>query len=196
MQNILMVVERSRLASFLAASDYFTNLLAARTGVAAYEDSPRVSLIQSTATVSSNNTLTIALDGDLLRDSNRVIAAPGQNVAATIVFELQRGFLDTSLETAMFATSNTQPSQIIAPVSTQTVFTLAQQQGIPFQVLLPANQMRIWILSPFLRMRKLTSVPHWHKATSSLFRPRPCSSMASSALAGTKWTRQRATRLE
>ena len=141
-QNIIMLIERSRIASYLSVSDLYTSFLAPRTGVVAYVASPRLTLIQSTASVSSNNTLTIALDADLINDGIRAIAEPGQNVVASIAFLVQRGFLDTGFETAIFATpaQTGQSSQINTPVSTQTVFSLAQQQGIPLQVLLPANQ--------------------------------------------------------
>jgi uncharacterized membrane protein len=140
-QNIFMVIERSRLASYLAASDEYSNLLASRTDVVAYVESPRISLIQSTAALDSSNTLTLSLDVDLLNDAIHVVAAPGQNLSAAIAFQVQRGFLDTGFETAILETdaSPGPNTEIYTSVSAETVFELAQEQSIPLQVLMPGD---------------------------------------------------------
>src|SRR5262249_35648302 len=120
---------------FLANSDRVTSDTARGAGVHAYSDRPRLILTSRRSNAAQTSSANIQLAIDLLRDTLRVVVPPGQNVLALQSFNLARGLLETSLESALvdqFAASDG-GSGINA--SAATVLAAAVAQGIPFAVI-------------------------------------------------------------
>jgi uncharacterized repeat protein (TIGR01451 family) len=88
---------RSELASFAVVSDKETANLARGSSVTAYFNAPRITAFSSQF-VTRNNQSSISFGFDLMRDSVRAIASPGQNVLAPLGFAGARGIIDSVLE--------------------------------------------------------------------------------------------------
>ena len=125
--------------NFLTLSQLYTNVLATSAGVAAYYAQPRIVLISTRLAAGSGTTassLTTAID--ILNDSLRVEAAPGQASATTYTFNLTRGVFENLAERDTVAALS--PSDQTATVDdTYDVFTAAAAQGIGLVAITSAN---------------------------------------------------------
>jgi len=145
---LFVAVERSRIALYQSLSDTYTSVFASEAQVVAYADSPKISIAQSQVTTDTNGNFTVSFELDLLKDDVRAIVAPGQNAAAAIGFQIVRGFTDAGFESIVFGSAAQNPpgSAVTTAISTQTIFTLAQQQGIPLVALTSSNQLLLGAL--------------------------------------------------
>ena len=138
--KIIEFSNRLRLDNFLALSDSLTYSTDVQIGLRAYLDSPRLTIAQTTVHAGTGQEFVVSQAIDLLRNDLRVIVSPGQSSAARFAFELNRGMLDTYFETAVL--SQTQAFTNITttiPVSTDTIFKVAINEGISITVLRPGD---------------------------------------------------------
>jgi uncharacterized membrane protein len=121
----LIAAARAELGNLAVASDQETANLATGFSVAAYFNSPRITAFSSHV-VTSNNQCTLSFSFDLMHDSVRAIASPGQNVQAQLSFASARGLFDSFLEAQALP---------VAPggqnLSAVAIIGQAHQQGIP-----------------------------------------------------------------
>ena len=90
--------------SFLSFSDIQTEQLAAASAVRAYFDAPRLVLVSRTSAVDPNSqSPVVATSIDLRRETVRVLAGPGQDPEATVVFNQSRGVFETTAERDILA---------------------------------------------------------------------------------------------
>jgi transglutaminase-like putative cysteine protease len=131
--DALMAVARSELANFAVFSDDETADLEHGFSVEAYFDAPRVTTFSSQL-VTANNTSTISYSIDLVNDSVRAIASPGQSVQATLGFAGTRGIFDSILESQILPVPPGGQNLSAAAIIQQSV-----QQGIPLVVISAGN---------------------------------------------------------
>src|SRR5262249_52885091 len=98
MRQAITETERARLLYFLSVSDLYNGIFASDEQIAAYADSPRLMLIQSTASLDAYNNPQWTFEVDLLNDNLRAVVAPGQSTAIRTAFQIEHGFLDSGLE--------------------------------------------------------------------------------------------------
>lgn len=103
LQAVFIETERSRIALYQSTSDTYTSTFGSEAVVKAYFDSPRITIIQSHAYTDASGNFNADFEIDLLKDNIRAIAAPGQNTAATVGFQMERGFADTNFEAAVLS---------------------------------------------------------------------------------------------
>jgi uncharacterized membrane protein len=161
-QRYLTNLTRYYGASYLYASDVYTNSLGHEARVVAYSDRPRLVLTSVQLTLSNDQkTATLTERIDLRRDSVRAIAAPGQNVASAAAFNTARGLLDNYTESN---TIQPQPPSngltVATPVSTLTIFQAAAAQQIPIAKISSANlsQLDALAISAEARARITTAI--------------------------------------
>lgn len=136
LRTTLVATARGKLALFQAVSDEYAELFARDMRVKAYFDSPRITLFRTRADVGTDNSLLLNLSLDLRKNDLRALPHPDQNVVAGADFQLVRGFLDTSIETAVVGESEQVVGlQFTIKVSAQTIFTAAEAQGIGITIL-------------------------------------------------------------
>jgi uncharacterized membrane protein len=119
-------------------SDSHTRQLAAEAMVAAYYDQPRLVLVTSKADLKAASpvtTLTTAID--LVRDTLRVVAAPGQSTSAPVAFNLARGLYETAVERNVIARLGDLSGRPQPITNTGDVFNAAAAQGIPLTSITP-----------------------------------------------------------
>jgi uncharacterized membrane protein/transglutaminase-like putative cysteine protease len=141
LRTVSVAMARARLGDFLSASDALTSRYAENLQIAAYFDSPRLTLLQSSIAQETADTLTLSRALDLLKNDMRAVVAPGQDEAAAITFQIFRGYSDTGLETATFGSLASTAPGIVAgtTISAQTIFQLAESQGIGLTVLMSGD---------------------------------------------------------
>ncbi len=142
-QATLIAVTRSQLAEYLTLSDTNTALFSQNMDVLAYFDSPRITIEHAQLIVGTDNSVSFTLAVDLDRDDIRAIAAPGQNKAMAISFNLVRGQMDTYIESVVTGALQNQQSgsfQASAAISAYGVMSAAQTQGVAFTLLAPGDQ--------------------------------------------------------
>ena len=100
-------------------------------GVAAYYDSPRITIYSAQADPASDS-LDFAID--LRSETMTVIAAPGQNTVAAQAFNIERGLLDNAREDQFLPTTTG-----MVNVGTSVLFQQAIAQGISIVPLLPQD---------------------------------------------------------
>ncbi len=128
--DFLTLYNETQLASFLVQSSQAAANFAFGS-VAAYYDRPRIT-IYSEQYDPKQQTFSFALD--LLRNTMRVVVAPGQNATALQVFNGGIGNLDTMLEGDAVPTL---PG--VANTGTANVFQQAAAQGIPLVAIAQQN---------------------------------------------------------
>ena len=131
--DALMAFARAELANFAVASDQETANLESGFSVAAYSDVPRITTFSSQL-VTTNNQSTISYSIDLVHDSLRAIASPGQNVQAPLGFAFARGVFDSFLEGQVLPTSPGSQNLSAAAIVQQSM-----NQGIPLAVITASN---------------------------------------------------------
>src|SRR5262249_24387507 len=120
----LIAVARSQLASFAVPSDQEMENLAKGFSVSAYYDSLRVTAFSSKF-VANNNQSSLVFSFDLMHDSVRADASPGQNLQSPILFASARGLFDSFLEAALPVVPGG------ANLSAASIVEQSMQQGIP-----------------------------------------------------------------
>ncbi len=131
LRNFYVSYTRLVAAQFLISSDASTAQLAATSGVAAYADSPRL-IVSSTKYYSDSSAgtgLTTAID--LLRDTLRVVVAPGDNTQALQIFNFVRGVMETQLEGTIVSQFGSALGGTATNLSAGVVLSAAHAQGIP-----------------------------------------------------------------
>jgi len=132
---------RAYLDVLRAAADGYTTGLAAETLVAAYASRPLITVISGNLTIQGkpgSQTGTLWFEADLLDDTVRVIAGPGQLMASEVQFRVLRGVAENVFETELF--SNVPPLTgvtVETRVSTTTVMQAANAANIPIVTLTP-----------------------------------------------------------
>jgi hypothetical protein len=118
---------RSLGASYVTFSDSASKLLAPTSRVVAYPDSPRITIASTINLQELNHPERQSQQQilDLLHDSVRTIAYPGQATSAQPVYRMTRGMSNTFLETQVGKVMGGQPS------GAATILQEAQAQGIP-----------------------------------------------------------------
>ncbi len=129
----LIAHQRAQLAQFAMASDTQTANLARAYNLAAYFDRPRLTMYASKASV-VNRQPELSLSFDLVRDTIRAIAAPGQASDAVRAFAAVRGIFDSYLEAALVPVV-----QNGVNLSSAYIIQQAIEQGIPLIPIGPAN---------------------------------------------------------
>jgi uncharacterized membrane protein len=136
----LIELTRAAAADFAATSDQGAAGLAGNLSVAAYFDAPRITAF-STHLAVKNNQPTFSYSIDLVRDSVRAVAAPGQSAQAALGFAAVRGLFDSFLEAQSApAVSGSQN------LSSVTILQQSLQQGIPLAVINASNLSRLQTL--------------------------------------------------
>ena len=126
-RSLLTSIARLQLSQFLALSETEQPDLAALSGVAAYYDTPRVTIF-STQFDQASDAVDFAID--LRANSMRVIAFPGQSLNSVLAFNVARGLFDNILEqSSLPAISGAQS------IGTINVLEQAGVEGIPFALL-------------------------------------------------------------
>ena len=95
------VIESSSLlgATFLADSDQYTSATAGQLLTRVYFDTPRIVAVSSALTVDATTQQgELAYNMDILQDSPRVLAAPGQAAQIVPTYHFMHGFADSALE--------------------------------------------------------------------------------------------------
>jgi uncharacterized membrane protein len=123
----------------LGMSDVHTQLIASSASVVAYFDRPRIvmtadRLIPDT----SGTTYHFAGVVDLIRDSVRIVAAPGQNPGAKFVFNAVRGIYENAVEHNVLA-ALAPAGQAMSKANTLDVMAAAAAQGISLRLITSAN---------------------------------------------------------
>ncbi len=114
-------------ASFVTMSDRASRDLAETGQVATYPNTPRITIASSVISMSKEVSQTAQLQIlDLLHDSVRAIAYPGQARGAEQVYHMTRGVCNTFMETAVGEALTGEESK-----SAANVLEEAQAQGIP-----------------------------------------------------------------
>jgi uncharacterized repeat protein (TIGR01451 family) len=128
-------------STFFSVSDTATSQIARASLVTAYYDRPRLTLVSSQFMEGANGAPgNLSLSIDLRRDTMRVVAFPGQNGQATVVFNLSRGVAESSIEQAVLAPASPPAGQPVQSVGAAAVLTAASQQGVPL-VAIGANNL-------------------------------------------------------
>ena len=128
----LIAIARAELANFAVASDQETANLASGFSVAAYFDVPRITAFSSQV-VTTNNQSNISFSIDLVNDSIRAIASPGQNVQASLAFAAAGAFSTASWK------ANASRSPGGQNLSSAAIIQQSMQQGIPLAVITASN---------------------------------------------------------
>ena len=118
---------RQTAATFQTISDYMTRRHATLAKVAAYFDSPRLTLVANTVRI-AGQTARAFLSIDLRRDTIRAVAAPGQSAEVVSSFNFLRGLTESAAENEVvkFAGGTTTPVN-----NTAEVLAAARAQQIP-----------------------------------------------------------------
>jgi uncharacterized membrane protein/sugar lactone lactonase YvrE len=129
----LTAFARAELASFTVASDQETANLASGFSVAAYFSAPRVTAF-STQLITNNNQSSVVFGIDLMHDSIRAVASPGQNAQAPLGFSSARGMFDSFLEAQ--ALSSGPGGQNLSSIA---IIQQSIQQSVPLAVITSSN---------------------------------------------------------
>ena len=127
----LVALARSEVTNFAVGSDRESANLARGFSVAAYSDVPRITTFSSRV-MTTNNTATISYSIDLVRDSIRAVAAPGQNVQASLAFGAARGVFDSFLEDQALPSGG-------QDMSAAAIVEQSMNQGIPLAFITAGN---------------------------------------------------------
>lgn len=123
---------------FFALSEARTQRIAAQSLVTTYSDRPRIVMISQKLIETPDASLTNRLSIDLIRDSVRALAYPGQSISAVRAFQAVRGVSES------FAEGDSLNDQLglsgsEVQINTPVVFKAAIAQGIPLVTLTAAN---------------------------------------------------------
>jgi uncharacterized repeat protein (TIGR01451 family) len=136
--DVLIGQSEAYLLSILATSDLCTQGLAHESLVRAYFNRPRITMVSAALTTSNSQTTNLSFESDLVRDSIRATAAPGQATSVLAPFQTARGIMENVVETNVFPdASSVNGVQLESRVSTTTVFAAAQAQGITITTITP-----------------------------------------------------------
>src|SRR5262249_4854801 len=123
-----------------AVSQQHTTQIARSSDVQAYFDRPSVILVSGRNTLDqATKSVTHTFAIDLVRDSLRAVAAPGQSTTATIAFNAVRGVYENVSEANVVQLAASSTGQSVQVNNTGTVFQLATAQGIPLTLITPAT---------------------------------------------------------
>ena len=137
LRQSFIAMARSRLAQFDIMSDSVTGTVETASGVLAYLDSPRITILSSNVSVAPDGSSTLEFSTDLLKDDIRAIASPGNAAAAIIAFNLNRGLSESDLEASALGTPPPLPGTTVTvsgATSAATIFEAALAQGISLVV--------------------------------------------------------------
>lgn len=137
--NVLLTgVQRAQLAGFEAQASYTEAILARSLKVAAYLDSPRITIASTTLENGADDNGKLVFRIDLARSALRVLVASGQTPAAAIAFNINRGFLENQIEGAVLARAQTGATNSLSTrITASEIFTQATQEGIALLVFRP-----------------------------------------------------------
>lgn len=133
----IIAQSRAALAKFSSVSDLESANLASGYSVAAYFDTPRITMFASRL-VQVDNRSKLVFEFDLIRDAMRVLATPGQNTEAPRAFAMVRGIFDSFLEAQSVPTL---PGSV--NFSSALIVQMSMEQGIP---LISINQDNVSLL--------------------------------------------------
>jgi uncharacterized membrane protein len=136
------LIERSRIAGYLTQSGLYTKVFSERSFVAAYGERPQLTILRSRA-IETASGINFALEIDLRRDVVRVIAAPGQALAAAIAHQINRGFANSGFEVAALRRGSEATTPATFSLNTHVIYQLARDQGIPIILLTPSDMSRL-----------------------------------------------------
>lgn len=125
MRQTLREYNELKLAVYAATDDQITDYDESFL-VRTYADRPRLLVAVNTFDISQPDTISASNALDLLSADYRTIAAPGQSVEAEPAFRLVLGISQTNAETVV----NERAFGLTGAVSTFTIFTAAEEQGI------------------------------------------------------------------
>src|SRR5208337_5010855 len=129
----LVAFARGELAGFAVGSDEETGNLASGFSVVAYSDVPLITMFASRlAAVNNESTLSFSLD--LVNDSVRAVASPGQNVQTPMAFAGARGLFDSFFEADSVAVPPGGQNLSAVVILQQSI-----QQGIPMAIIGASN---------------------------------------------------------
>jgi uncharacterized membrane protein len=129
----LIAYARSLLTNFAAASDTQTANFATAYSLAGYFDAPRITMFSSRIEPAADQAR-LLFGIDLIEDSMRAVASPGQDVQAPLGFAAVRGLYDSFLE------AHSVP--VLSGGTNLSSMTIVQQsidQGIPLVIIGPNN---------------------------------------------------------
>lgn len=136
-RDLLVTIQRVKLAQFEAAATALTNSLERVSLVRTYLNRPRISIASSTVDFDANlSSSRLNFAFDLRSTAQRVLPAPGQNASIASTFNLQRGFLENEIEAGLFD-SDLNSNLVNKTVSVRSIFDAAEAQNIPLVSLLP-----------------------------------------------------------
>jgi len=141
--DALTAETRTLLAALVATSDDDTAVLAASALVGAYAARPRIAVVSASLTASGPQNAqqtVLTFEADLLADSVRVIAAPGQADSVSFSFRFLRGMTESEAESAVFPQAGTVGSfQVSQSVGAVAVLNAATDEDIPVVDLAPGD---------------------------------------------------------
>lgn len=143
LRDLLITGVRSRLADFETQATIANQASAELLRVRTYLAEPRLSIGSSKLTVDDQGNSLVELGIDLRKSEYRVIADPGQTLAAQIGFNTTRGFTEAAIEDAVLAQIAAQGSSVVTPISVVAIFGEAARQNIEVLELQPADISRI-----------------------------------------------------
>ncbi|QEF97962.1 Ubp3 associated protein Bre5 [Stieleria maiorica] len=135
-----VALNRLRLAHFLSLSELVIDAVARDVKLAAYQDSPRITIAKSLARFNADGRLTVAEAIDLNRNDMRVVVSPGQAVASKIGFQMHRGFVDSEVEAVVLGTSAGSEFNV---TSADTIIQAAVAEGATLVVIGPGDETRL-----------------------------------------------------
>jgi uncharacterized membrane protein/transglutaminase-like putative cysteine protease len=151
MEDVFVAMARARLAEFDMVSDTLTAAVGAASGMLAYLDSPRITILSSQLSPGQGSAVNLEFSMDLLNDAIRAIAEPGNDTATTVAFGLNRGLGESAIEASVLGSPPQVPAtstiQLGATVSASTVFQAAVSQAVPLTVLAPNSQASLDVLT-------------------------------------------------
>jgi uncharacterized repeat protein (TIGR01451 family) len=141
LNDVLVVQTRTYLASLLAMTDQDTQNLAESGLIAAYAARPRLVVMSANLLAdSTTDQVAFEFEADLLDDSVRSFAAPGQATSVLFTFNYLRGIVECADEADVFPRPAAgSPVQVSVPVGAVAVLNAANQQNVPVVTLDPGD---------------------------------------------------------
>ncbi len=131
LRTVATDITRYKAADFEVFADQLSRNIANATSVSAFFDTPRITMV---ASGSIEDPTGVGFSIDLIRESQRVLAAPGQSNQAPPLYNATRGLSESFVEGSEFSEAAGN-----APISTEAIFSGASDQGIDLIMLSAVN---------------------------------------------------------